>query len=383
MRATERTYTGPRRRLGAWRAGRPGEVVDQGGQPWGTRLGSQGPDQGFALRLARAFRPRLRLGPGEQVADVVVGCVGVALKRAALFGRAPVADDLEVAFGLFGFLDEPLVGPALAERRRLFAEVSHHHQYTEVRRIVDLVPDATLGLTRQEALDARDAGRAFTPDPVHHRPSRLVIPDPTGPQKGRLLDSVLPVALFLVLNRVWGLAAGVAGATLWSIKVAVSRRSRGEVVGRFLPILVAYLVVRAGVGIWTDSEAVYFGIGIGTKAAIGLALIGTVVRGRPILTRYASVVVPFSAETQAHPGYHRVMARLTVLLGVYQLATSIWDVWLFNQTSTDGYVLIRFVVGWPAGTVATMAAFLWADRALRVVPDYPGLLDLMERPDRR
>ncbi|MED5396853.1 MAG: hypothetical protein VX782_00760, partial [Actinomycetota bacterium] len=109
--------------------------------------------------------------------------------------------------------------------------------------------------------------------------------DLTGPSKGRLLDSVLPVALFLVLNRVWGLAAGVAGATLWSIKVAVSRRRRGEVVGRFLPILVAYLVVRAGVGIWTDSEAVYFGIGIGTKAAIGLALIGTVVRGRPILTR--------------------------------------------------------------------------------------------------
>ena len=163
VRATEKIYTGPRRRLGAWRAGRPGEVVGQGGQPWGTRLGSQGPDQGFALRLARVFRSRLRLGPGEHVADVVVGCVGVALKRASLFGRAPVADDLEMAFGLFGFLDEPPVGPALEERRCLFAEASHHHHYTEVRRIVDLVPDATLGLTRREALDARGSGHAFTP----------------------------------------------------------------------------------------------------------------------------------------------------------------------------------------------------------------------------
>ena len=144
VRATERTYTGPRRRLGAWRAGRPGEVVDQGGPPWGTRLGSQGPDQGVALRLARAFRPRLRLGPGEHVADVVVGCVGVALKRAALFGRAPVADDLEVAFGLFGFLEDPPTGERLIERRRLFAEASHHHHYSEVRRIVDLVADSDL-----------------------------------------------------------------------------------------------------------------------------------------------------------------------------------------------------------------------------------------------
>ena len=126
-------------------------------------MGSQGPDQGFALRLARAFRPRLCLGPGEHVADVVVGCVGVALKRASLFGRAPTTDDLEVAFGLFGFLDEPPVGPALEERRRLFSEASHHHHYTEVRRIVDLIPDATLGLARREALDARDSGHAFTP----------------------------------------------------------------------------------------------------------------------------------------------------------------------------------------------------------------------------
>ncbi|MBT4676316.1 MAG: hypothetical protein HOB67_00500, partial [Acidimicrobiaceae bacterium] len=83
----------------------------------------------------------------------------------------------------------------------------------------------------------------------------------SGSQKGRALDSVIPIALFLVLNRIWGLGAGVAGATLWSIKVAVDRRRRRESVGRFLPILVGYLVVRAIIGILTDSEAVYFGIG--------------------------------------------------------------------------------------------------------------------------
>jgi hypothetical protein len=212
-------------------------------------------------------------------------------------------------------------------------------------------------------------------------PSEPVRPDPTRPDRTRVLDSVLPVALFVGLERVWGLAAGVAGATLWSIRIVVGRRRRGEEVGRYLPILVAYLVVRAVVGIVTDSEAVYFGIGIGTKAAIGAALIATVVVGRPFLARYAHLVVPFDRATRDHPRYRQVMGHLTVGLGCYQFLTSAWDVWLFNRTSASGYVLIRFLVGWPAGTMASLVAFAWAGRALRKVPGFPGILDLLVPPE--
>ncbi len=151
VRSTGYAYAGPRRRLGPWHADRSGEVV--GGQPRGEQLGSQGPDQGYALRLARGFTVRLQLGTGEHAADVVVGCVGVALKRAALFGRAPMAGDPELAFSIFGFLDQAPTGDRLDERRRLFAEASHHHHYTEVRRIADRVPEGVLSL----GAAARDA----------------------------------------------------------------------------------------------------------------------------------------------------------------------------------------------------------------------------------
>ena len=102
----------------------------------------------------RGVEPRLLLGAGEHSADVVVGCVGVALKRAALFGRAPIAADLEVAFGVFGFLAEPPTGERLAERRRLFAGVAHHHHYAELRRIADRVPEGVLSLGAAAARDA-------------------------------------------------------------------------------------------------------------------------------------------------------------------------------------------------------------------------------------
>lgn len=72
-----------------WLADRPGEVVTTGGQPEGAGFGAIGPDQGYALRLARAFTDRVELVTGEHKADVVAGCVAVAMRRSALFGAAP------------------------------------------------------------------------------------------------------------------------------------------------------------------------------------------------------------------------------------------------------------------------------------------------------
>lgn len=128
-----------------WTADRPGEL--DAAQPVGPQLGRPGPDQGFALRLARRFEERLRVEPPESREDAVAGCVGVALARASVFGRAPVVHDLEVAFRLWGFLGD---APAelVALRKPLFAAVAHH--YADQRVIVDAVPEATLRLPHGE-----------------------------------------------------------------------------------------------------------------------------------------------------------------------------------------------------------------------------------------
>jgi hypothetical protein len=189
----------------------------------------------------------------------------------------------------------------------------------------------------------------------------------------------MPIVAFLVLNRWASLGWAVAGATAWSIKAAVSRRRHGEVVGRFLPLLVAYLVVRGVIGIATDSEAVYFGIGIGTKVLIGLVLVATAVVGRPFLARVFPLAVrSLAAETVAHPVFDRTMGRLTVVLGTYYLLNSVWDIWLYNQTSPDRYLVIRTLVGWPAGFIVSCLGLWYADRALRAAPGFPGLLDLLD-----
>ena len=174
-------YSSPPQRVRSWRADRPGDLPNEP-LPSGGGYGHQGPDQGYALNLAKRFIPLLKLQPGESVNDVVAGCVTVALKRASLFGRAPLAEDLRVAFAHWGFLDDPSFGaggeaaeaaggsdaaggsagdpagrvsgsapaasaesPIIAERRALFAGAGGHDGYACRCRIADSVSPSDLG----------------------------------------------------------------------------------------------------------------------------------------------------------------------------------------------------------------------------------------------
>jgi hypothetical protein len=126
-----------------WTQSRPAELRSAV-RPTGSQLGSPGPDQGFALKLARRFEVRLELAAGESSEDAIAGCTAVAMRRCARFGRAPAIQDLAFGFTLWGFLG---AAPAdLVEARGpLFRSADHH--YKAQRAIADSVGDETLRLT--------------------------------------------------------------------------------------------------------------------------------------------------------------------------------------------------------------------------------------------
>jgi hypothetical protein len=159
-----------------WYADRPGEVVQRGRQPAGPRFGTNGPDQGYALRLVHQWTDKLVLAPGEHLQDAVAGSLGVALKRASLFGRAPVTYDLEMAFSLWGFL--PPVPPELLTRRQRIFE-SAAHEYNKQRDIADQSPERTLRLTPAEVrhrLATGDWQSLFDADTHSHNQAGAPVP---------------------------------------------------------------------------------------------------------------------------------------------------------------------------------------------------------------
>ena len=127
----------------SWEATRPGEKPDPE-PPTGPKFGSTGPDLGYGMKLAQRFKTKLELTDGEHSEDALAGCFAVGAKRAALFGRAPVIYDMELAFTLWGFLGEP-PEDLVSFRKALFMGASH--DYWEQRQIVDRVHDATLRMT--------------------------------------------------------------------------------------------------------------------------------------------------------------------------------------------------------------------------------------------
>jgi hypothetical protein len=123
-----------------WVPDRPAELLGPA-QLRGANFGSVGPDAGFGLKLAERFHDRLELQSGESAEDAIAGCFAVGSKRAAMFGRAPVIFDFQLAFTLWGFLGGA-PPELLAIRAALFPGCSHH--YWEQRDIVDRVLDDAL-----------------------------------------------------------------------------------------------------------------------------------------------------------------------------------------------------------------------------------------------
>lgn len=141
-----RAYESPDYVPETWRADRPAEL--HGRQPIGARLGSQGPDQGYAITLAERMRADVKVQDGESIEDALAGCTAIAMRRASLYGRAPVIHDLRIAFTIWGFLDAAPPAELVAERKPMFVGVANSlHHYAERRELVDSVPDATLRQT--------------------------------------------------------------------------------------------------------------------------------------------------------------------------------------------------------------------------------------------
>jgi hypothetical protein len=137
-----------------WVADRPG---DGRRAPRGALVGSPGPNVGYALTLARRAKDRFRLEPTEHLDDAVAVIAELAMKRAAVFGRAPAKLDVDFAVELLGY-----AGAAPEDVRRWRPNVVRgaSHDYVVRRAVVDTVGPSLLRLPLSELPEHLSAVRS-------------------------------------------------------------------------------------------------------------------------------------------------------------------------------------------------------------------------------
>ena len=204
-------------------------------------------------------------------------------------------------------------------------------------------------------------------------------PTPSAPTRADVFDQYMPIVLFLVLNSAFGLAPAIAAMTLWAVKAQVSRYRRGLPLGRVMPIIVVYLLIRGTLGIIYDSEEVYFGIGISAKALAALALLVSAALKRNGVGYALPYLVPVDRDTKSHPEYRAATRRTSIGVALVVFASVGFDTWLLQNASINEFVLIRLGVNWGLSILTLLMIGLYLDRRLRRIPGFPGMMPLVEK----
>ena len=167
-----------------------------------------------------------------------------------------------------------------------------------------------------------------------------------------VLTSLIPTGLFLLFDRQFGLVVAMAAASAASLVLILWRRGRGRGIGFLLPMSVVYVVVKGIAGVLTESEVVYFGVGLALSALVAVAVGATAFTRRPLAVFFLPAVTPYRRLTPDHPVYRRVAAQVTVAWALTELAMTGWEGMHLLSSTASEFVVTRTVVAWPImGTV--------------------------------
>ncbi len=169
-----------------------------------------------------------------------------------------------------------------------------------------------------------------------------------APDRARAAASAAPSLIFLAVNALGGVRAAVLAASIASFVLVAVRHHRGRSIGLLLPMSVLYVVGRAAVGLLSGSDDVYFGVGLAVSALVAIAALGTTMTSSPAAAAVIPTFVRYSPSTVAHPTYRRVARRVTAVWAAGELAMAAWEAHHLARATTEQFLGMRMLVGWPA-----------------------------------
>lgn len=184
--------------------------------------------------------------------------------------------------------------------------------------------------------------------------------------RGGLLASVLPSLAFVVADRLAGIIAAMVAATVVAAAAIIYRRVRGQGVGWLLPISLAYVVVRGIAGVVTESDTVFFGMGLVLSAGAAIVVGITAFTRAPVAAFLLPLVTPYRYLTRSNAAYRRVAAQITAVWAVAELMVTAAEWRHLSDSGGSEFVIARTLIAWPF--MAVVIFFLIAYARFRLDP---------------
>lgn len=183
----------------------------------------------------------------------------------------------------------------------------------------------------------------------------------------RLLDSLVPPLVFLLLNPLLGLKIALWGSLMAAIGFAVYRLLMQDSLVYALGGIGGVLL--AGVFVFiSGSEAGFFLPGLITGGLTVAACVVSVVLNRPLVAWTSFITRRWPLQWYWHPRVLPAYNEVTIIWGVAFAARLALEYWLFQAGSVNALGAIRIFLGWPFTVALLVLSYLyglWRLRRLR------------------
>ncbi|KAA3646282.1 MAG: DUF3159 domain-containing protein [Chloroflexi bacterium] len=174
----------------------------------------------------------------------------------------------------------------------------------------------------------------------------------------RLLDSFLPLLIFLIANALFGVELALWGALivagLFALYRIVKKASLVYALGGLGGVVLAAIFMRL-----SGSEAGFFLPGLISGSVTVVLCVVTVAVNRPLVAWTSFATRRWPLGWYWHPKVLPAYNEVTILWAVAFAARLSIELWLFNREAVNALGVIRLLLGWPFLVVLLIATYLY------------------------
>ena len=188
-----------------------------------------------------------------------------------------------------------------------------------------------------------------------------------------LRSALVPMVLFVVLDKRLGLAAAIAGITTWTIGLTIVQRLRGKR-SPLAWVTLFFAVTRGAIGLVSGSGVLYFLPDVLNNFVYGAALAVTVVIGKPAIGFAARLFYPFPAVARRHPTFRRVFSRLTTMWATWLVVSGAVWLWLLLSVDPSTFMVVKRSVSIPMTVALVFVSIHYPRRVFEADPELGPIL---------